>query len=81
MILTPDIILWDKMYNKLLTILDDCLRPENNKSDSENRYRSHKAKHVQEVGGNRDTEYTEFIIQTIANHLIPFYRKGHRRMH
>ena len=30
------------------------------------------------IANSQDTEYVEYIIQTIANRLEPFYKKGHR---
>jgi P4 family phage/plasmid primase-like protien len=69
----------DKMYSELLTILDDCLKPANDKSTTGDKHSGHKEKNVRDQDSiSQDTEYVEYIIQTIANRLEPFYRKGHR---
>lgn len=33
---------------------------------------------LRDQDSSQDTEYAQFIIQTISNHLQPYYRKGHR---
>jgi putative DNA primase/helicase len=63
----------DKMFNELLKILGYCLRPASNKSTSENRY--HRQKNVHGEGRNQEPES---ILQTIANHILPYYKKGYR---
>ena len=69
----------DKMYDQLLKILADCLRSANNKLTGQNRSDHKKKNHQGEGGGdNQDSEYVEFTLQTIANYLQPFYKKGHR---
>lgn len=67
----------DKMYDKLLKILEDCLRPVNSNSNGQNRS-DHKEKNIQGKGSNQDSEYAEFTLQTIASYLLPFCGKGHR---
>jgi hypothetical protein len=67
----------DKMYDQLLIILADCLRPANSKSSGQNR--SHqKEKNVEGEGCNQDSGYVEFTFQSIANYLLPLYKQGHR---
>lgn len=69
----------DKMYDKLLAILDDCLKPVNDKSTTGDKHSGHKEKNVRDQDTNsQDTEYVEYVIQTIANRLEPIYKKGHR---
>jgi len=68
----------DKMYDKLLAILDDCFRPTVNKTTTGDKYSNHKDKNIRDQDSSQDIEYVEFIIQTIANRLEPIYKKGHR---
>lgn len=68
----------DKMYDKLLAVLDDCLRPTVDKTTAGDKYSNHKDKNVRDQHSSQDIEYVEFIIQTIANRLEPIYKKGHR---
>jgi P4 family phage/plasmid primase-like protien len=56
----------DKMYDELLKILEDCFKPINKKNS------------FRDDGTDHDSEYLEFTLQTIANHIGQFYNKGHR---
>ena len=67
----------DKMYDELLKILEDCLRPIISKSTNEIRHLDKKNSFRGE-GIGHDSGYLEFTLQTIAEYIGHFYNKGHR---